>query len=65
MPLLPDEIAVFHGPINGVTRTRHEAGQEVGEAVIHELGHYFGRDDDEMPHMTVAAAVDLLTLPRQ
>lgn len=50
MPSLPDEIAVFRGPINRVTRTRHEAVQEVRETVIHELGHYFGLDDDEMPH---------------
>jgi predicted Zn-dependent protease with MMP-like domain len=49
-PLLPDEIAVFRGPINRITRTRYEAVQEVRETVIHELGHYFGLDDDEMPH---------------
>jgi predicted Zn-dependent protease with MMP-like domain len=50
MPLQPDVIAVFRGPINRVTRTRHEAMHEVRETVIHELGHYFGLDDDEMPH---------------
>jgi predicted Zn-dependent protease with MMP-like domain len=49
MPLMPDEIAVFLGPISRVTRTRREAVQEVRETVIHELGHYFGLDDDEMP----------------
>jgi predicted Zn-dependent protease with MMP-like domain len=50
MQLLPDEIAVFRGPINRVARTRSEAVREVRETVIHELGHYFGLDDDEMPH---------------
>jgi predicted Zn-dependent protease with MMP-like domain len=49
MPLLPDEIAVFRGPINRVTRTRHEAVQEVRDTVIHELGHYFGLDHHDMP----------------
>jgi predicted Zn-dependent protease with MMP-like domain len=49
VPLLPDEIVVFRGPINRVARTRHEAVQQVRETVIHELGHYFGLDDDEMP----------------
>jgi predicted Zn-dependent protease with MMP-like domain len=49
-PLLPDEIAVFRGPINRVTRSRREAVDEVRETVIHELGHYFGLDDDEMSH---------------
>jgi predicted Zn-dependent protease with MMP-like domain len=50
MPLLPDEIAIFRGPINRVANTRQEAVREVRETIIHELGHYFGLDDDEMPH---------------
>ena len=48
--LLPDEIALFRGPINRITRTREEALHEVRETVMHELGHYFGLDDEEMPH---------------
>ncbi|MFI5389122.1 MAG: metallopeptidase family protein [Candidatus Eremiobacterales bacterium] len=50
MPLLPDEIVIFRGPINRVARTREEAVQDVRDTVIHELGHYFGLGDDEMPH---------------
>ena len=50
MQLLPDEIAIFRGPINRVARTRQEAVHEVRETVIHELGHYFGLGDEEMPH---------------
>ena len=49
MQLLPDEIAVFRGPINRVARTRAEALHEVRETLIHELGHYFGLEDDELP----------------
>ncbi len=49
-PLLPDEIAIFRGPINRVCRTRAEAVHEVRETVIHELGHYFGLADHDMPH---------------
>jgi predicted Zn-dependent protease with MMP-like domain len=49
-PLLPDEIAIFRGPISRVARTRQEAVEEVRETVIHELGHYFGLADEEMPH---------------
>jgi predicted Zn-dependent protease with MMP-like domain len=49
-PLLPDEIAIFRGPINRIARSRAEAVREVRETVIHELGHYFGLDDEEMPH---------------
>ena len=49
-PLLPDEIAIFRGPINRVSSSRREAVDEVRLTVIHELGHYFGLGDEEMPH---------------
>ena len=45
---LPDQIAIFRGPILRVTRGASEAKQQIRETVIHELGHYFGLDDDEM-----------------
>ncbi|HXH37748.1 MAG TPA: metallopeptidase family protein [Thermoanaerobaculia bacterium] len=45
---LPDQIAIFRGPILRVTRGAHEAKRQIRETVIHELGHYFGLDDDEM-----------------
>ncbi|MBV8600551.1 MAG: metallopeptidase family protein [Candidatus Eremiobacteraeota bacterium] len=48
-PLLPDEIAIFRGPIERVASTRAEVMSEIRETVIHELGHYFGLDDDELP----------------
>src|SRR5579885_2673398 len=49
-PYLPDEIAIFRGPVNRVVRNRAEAVRQVRETVIHELGHYFGLSDEEMPH---------------
>jgi predicted Zn-dependent protease with MMP-like domain len=48
--VMPDEIAIFRGPINRITRARKDAVREVRDTVIHELGHYFGLADDEMPH---------------
>ncbi len=48
-PLLPDEIAIFRGPVNRIARTREEAIQDIHETVIHEIGHYFGLEDDELP----------------
>ncbi len=48
-PLLPDEIAIFQGPIERVAGSRADVVDEVRETVIHELGHYFGLDDDELP----------------
>ena len=57
MTLLPDEIAVFRGPINRVSRTRQEAVQQVRETVIHELGHYFGLDDERDAALTYPPAI--------
>jgi len=48
LPALPDQIAIFRGPILRVARTRQEIIRQVRETVIHELGHYFGLSDDEM-----------------
>ena len=50
LPHLPDQIAIFRGPINRICRTRAEAVEEIRDTVIHELGHYFGLHDDEMPY---------------
>ncbi len=48
-PLLPDEIAIFRGPVSRVSRTRDEAVQEIRDTVIHEIGHYFGLEDEDLP----------------
>ncbi len=48
-PLLPDEIAIFRGPVNRIARNRDEAVEEIRETVIHELGHYFGLEDKDLP----------------
>ena len=50
LPMLPDQIAIFRGPINRVSRNRREAITQVRETVIHELGHYFGLHDHDMPY---------------
>ena len=50
LPMLPDQIAIFRGPISRISRTRREAMHEIRDTVIHELGHYFGLHDHEMPY---------------
>jgi predicted Zn-dependent protease with MMP-like domain len=50
LPMLPDQIAIFRGPILRIARTRREAVHEIRDTVIHELGHYFGLHDHEMPY---------------
>jgi predicted Zn-dependent protease with MMP-like domain len=47
---LPDRIAIYRGPILRSCRDRREVIREVRDTVVHELGHYFGLDDDDMPY---------------
>jgi predicted Zn-dependent protease with MMP-like domain len=47
---LPDRIAIYRGPVLRQCRDRREVIREVRDTVVHELGHYFGLDDDEMPY---------------
>ena len=47
---LPDQIAIFRGPILRIARTRGDALHEIRDTVIHELGHYFGLGDDDMAY---------------
>lgn len=46
---LPDRIAIYRGPILRACRTRAEIIREVQDTVLHEIGHYFGLDEDELP----------------
>jgi predicted Zn-dependent protease with MMP-like domain len=48
LPMLPDQVAIFRGPILRVARSRHDALREIRDTVIHELGHYFGLHDEDM-----------------
>ncbi|HEX2253684.1 MAG TPA: metallopeptidase family protein [Thermoanaerobaculia bacterium] len=47
---LPDRIAIFRGPILRACASRREVVREVRDTVIHELGHYFGMEEDQMPY---------------
>ncbi len=50
LPSLPNQIAIFRGPILRTTRTRAETSAQIRDTIVHELGHYFGLDDEEMPY---------------
>jgi predicted Zn-dependent protease with MMP-like domain len=49
-PPLPDQVVIFRGPILRTARTRREIEREIRDTVIHELGHYFGLDDEGMAY---------------
>ena len=49
-PPLPHQVVIFSGPILRSARGRREAEREIRDTVIHELGHYFGLDDEGMAY---------------
>jgi predicted Zn-dependent protease with MMP-like domain len=50
LPTLPPQAIVFRGPILRNTSSNREAVKEIKDTLVHELGHYFGLEDDEMPY---------------
>lgn len=45
---LPDVITVYKGPHERVCDSADQLAEEVRKTVVHEVGHYFGLDDDEL-----------------
>ncbi|MCB1035274.1 MAG: metallopeptidase family protein [Acidobacteria bacterium] len=47
---LPDQVSLFRGPILRACSSRREVIREIRDTLVHELGHHFGLDEDEMPY---------------
>jgi predicted Zn-dependent protease with MMP-like domain len=46
---LPDRITIYRQPILEASRNEAAAREEIRLTVLHEIGHYFGLGDDELP----------------
>ena len=46
--VLPDKITLFQVPIESICQTKEEMREKIREVVIHEVGHYFGLDDEKL-----------------
>ena len=46
--VLPDTIHIYQGPIEADCADPAEMAELVRDVVIHEVGHYFGLDDETM-----------------
>ena len=46
--VLPDSVTIYQGPIEEDCEDEEEMAELVRETVIHEIGHYFGLDDETM-----------------
>ena len=45
---LPDRISIYRRPIEEACEDEDEIRDCVAETVIHEFGHYFGMDEDQI-----------------
>ncbi|AKK04174.1 metallopeptidase family protein [Corynebacterium epidermidicanis] len=48
---LPDTITIYRGALCQYCSTEEELVQQVAITVVHEVGHYFGLDDDELHNL--------------
>ena len=45
---LPDKVTIYRLPLEGDFPTPEELEEEIRITVLHELGHYFGLDEDRL-----------------
>ena len=48
---LPDRITIFRLPARGRVRRSEALEREIRITVLHELGHYFGLDEDRLAEL--------------
>jgi len=46
--VLPDTVTIYQGPIEEDCESEDEMAEVIRDTVVHEIGHYFGLDDDTM-----------------
>ncbi|MGC8906832.1 MAG: metallopeptidase family protein [Desulfomonilaceae bacterium] len=49
---LPQRILLYRQPILRTASTERELSRVIRDVLIHEIGHHFGFDDDELEQMT-------------
>mgnify|MGYP003591590413 FL=1 len=47
-PLIPDRITIFRKPLLEMCSSLRELRDEIRITLIHELGHFYGFDEDEL-----------------
>lgn len=46
--VLPDRILIYRKPLERMSATLEDLRENVRQTVIHEVGHYFGLDEEEL-----------------
>jgi predicted Zn-dependent protease with MMP-like domain len=50
MGALPDRVILYRGPILRACDNRRQVIREIRDTLVHELGHHFGMDEEDMPY---------------
>ncbi len=48
---MPDVISIYQGPLQRMCHSVEELEHQVYVTVVHEVGHYFGLDDDRLTEL--------------
>jgi predicted Zn-dependent protease with MMP-like domain len=48
---LPDRITIYQRNIERVARTRRQLVDQIRKTVLHEVGHHFGLDEDDLDEL--------------
>jgi predicted Zn-dependent protease with MMP-like domain len=48
IPSGPDHIILYQKNIEAVCRTEDEVREQIRRTIVHEFGHYFGMDEDQL-----------------
>ena len=46
---LPDRIVIYRLPLLDHCQSRRELLREIRDTVVHEIGHHFGLDEEDLP----------------
>tara|TARA_B100000029_G_scaffold406987_1_gene407769 strand:- start:770 stop:928 length:159 start_codon:yes stop_codon:yes gene_type:complete len=46
---MPDRILLFQSHIEAVCETDDQIAEEIQKTVVHEVAHFFGLEEDEIP----------------
>ena len=49
--LLPDKISIYRGPLMEDFPARTELCRQIRITLLHEIGHYFGMDEEELSRL--------------
>lgn len=49
--ILPDVITLYRKPLEKMCRTESELYREIRKTLLHEIGHYFGLDEERLAEL--------------